>query len=85
MHVRFLLRSGADLNASLAAIKGNVGGVIHDDCSVHVNIGDIDGVHVHHGCVVEKRSAAPLAAAKAGAEIAKTIIDAAIEAHCRPP
>ncbi len=85
MRVLFFLRGWTSLHSAPATVKGYVGFVVHDDCLVHVNVGDADGVHVHDGGVVEERSATPFAAAKARAAVSKAVVNPAVEANMRSP
>jgi hypothetical protein len=57
---------------------------IVDDRSV-VDIGDVHATEIVHGRVVSEDAAFPVAALVAGAPIAETVIDAAVESDMRPP
>jgi hypothetical protein len=50
-----------------------------------VHVGDIDVGHVGHGPVVIEILIAPVPADKPGAEVAESVIDAAVEADMRRP
>ncbi len=82
---RLFLRSRARSHAAFSAVEGNMGIVIDDDRPVNVDVGDVDGVYVHHGCVVKESSAAPFTAAEAGATISESVINAAIKSDVRSP
>src|SRR5579862_3759101 len=85
VHVGFLLRGRPYLNSALTSVEGHVRDVVHNHGLVHVNVSDLGGVHAHDGGIVEKRSAAPFAAAKTAAEISIAVINATVEAHLRAP
>ena len=82
---RLFLRSRARSHAAFSAVEGNMGIVIDDDRPVNVDVGDVDGVYVHHGCVVKESSAAPFTAAEADATISESVINAAIKSDVRSP
>src|ERR1700733_7173721 len=85
VRVGLLFSSWADLNAALAAVKGNVVFVVHNHCAVNVYIGDCGCVYMHDGGVVEESAATPLAAAKSYPPVSEAVVNAAIEADLRPP
>src|SRR5580698_8880093 len=81
----FFPGSRAGRDATFTAVEGDMGLVVDDDRLVNVHVGDVDGVHMHHGGVVEERAAAPFAADEAFAAVAESVINAAIEADVRAP
>jgi hypothetical protein len=50
-----------------------------------VHVGDIDVGNIGHGPVVKEIMIAPVPAGKTGAEVAESVIDAAVEADMRCP
>jgi len=72
-------------DAAFAAVKRDVGIVVHDHRIVDVDVGDVDRIDMHDGGVVEESAAAPFAADEADAAIAKAVINAAIESNVRSP
>ena len=85
MSVGFFLRRGTPLHSTRTAIECNVGFVINDHCTVHVDVGDVNGVYVHDRGVVKEMAFAPFAAAEALAAVAKSIVDSTVEADMRAP
>jgi hypothetical protein len=85
MSVGFFLRRGTPLHSTRTAIECNVGFVIHDHRTVHVDIGDVNRVYVHDGRVVEEMALAPFAAAEALAAVSKAVVDSTVEADMRAP
>src|SRR5271157_2964433 len=58
---------------------------IPDHGAVVVGIVDVSFVYMRNGGIVPELAAFPTSASEAGAEVAVTVIDAAVEAHLRPP
>src|SRR5271170_6294129 len=81
----FFLWSGSNRNTAFAAVKGDVGCVVHDHRIVDVDVGDVDRIHVHDSGVVEESAAAPFAATETDAAIAEAVVNAAVEADVWAP
>jgi hypothetical protein len=81
---RLFRTSGASRDSADASVVTHIvhGDVIHDDRLV-VDIPHVP--HVVYGSVVEKGSAIPISSLIANTNIAKTVVDAAIESNIRPP
>jgi hypothetical protein len=84
-----LLWPGLVLDATGTAVVGNAP-VVDNRVSLHncaVDIGGVnDGlIHAHHRSVIGKLIAAPLAARKADATVAVTVVHAAVVAHVTAP
>src|ERR1700722_2835282 len=67
------------------SVEGDMGFVVHDHGAVHVNVGDVHRVHMHHGSVIEEASATPLAAIKPVSAVAVAVVDAAVKSNLRSP
>src|SRR5580700_178004 len=83
--ILFFPGSRAGRDATFTAVEGDMGFVVDDDCPVDVDVGDVHGVHMHDGSVVEESAAAPFAAAEPDTTVAETIINAAVETDVRAP
>src|SRR5437763_5891149 len=82
-HIGFLLRAGPHMHTAVAAVVGNTV-VIHDHSAV-VDVGDIGHADVVDRAVVVEAVVAPFTAVESIAGVAVAIVNAAIEAHMRPP
>jgi hypothetical protein len=89
MHGNLLLGRRPVLNAVGAAAEGDMVGVGYarslDDRAVNESGVDDGFIHMDHRGVVGKFIAAPLAAGKADAEIAATVVHAAVVAYVPAP
>ncbi|CAB3889865.1 hypothetical protein LMG3412_03694 [Achromobacter deleyi] len=83
---RDFARIGLALDAGRPAVVADAAVVdVVDHHRVVVDVGDARDVHVGHGAVVEEAVVVPVAAHKADADIAETVVHAAIEADVRAP
>ena len=85
MGVGQLLWSGTNRYSTLTAIERNVGTIVDNDRAIHVDVCDVSGINVHHGSVVEERSAAPFAAIKSVATVTVSIVNAAVKPDLLSP
>jgi len=83
--VGFLLRTWARAYSALAAVECHMRIVIHDDGTIYVDVGDVDGVYMHDGRVVEEAATAPFTAIEAVAAVSVSVIDATVESNLRTP
>src|SRR5580700_10476430 len=72
-------------SARATVIADAVHGDIIDDGAVDVSVVNDGGVYVGHCGVIGKRSMIPISAHVAHADIAKSIVDPAVEANVRTP
>src|SRR5579863_8826253 len=82
---RFFRRGRTGSNSAFPAVKGNVRFVVHHHRAVDVNVGDVNGVDMHHRGVVEESSTAPFAANKADAAVAEAVVNTTVETDVRTP
>src|SRR5258708_21077081 len=82
---RFLLGRGADVDASVAAVITDAGSPVFIDNSALVNIVNDGDVDIIYRTVIEKPPIFPTSAFVTSAEIAKSVIDAAIKTYRRAP
>src|SRR5579871_564182 len=84
--IRFFLRRRMSLHTAGSAVVTDVvhRSVVHHDRLV-VDIGHIGYADVSDTTVVVKPASAPFAPDKSHADVAKTVINASVEAHVRPP
>src|SRR5208282_4546291 len=78
----FRPRTHAD-STFAAVVADSVHRLVHHGRVVNV-VNDLD-VHVEHSTVVEKVSAVPTSAFKTQTEVAKAVVNPAVEAHVRAP
>jgi hypothetical protein len=83
--VSFFSRRRPRLHSTLSAVERNVRLVVHDDGLVDVDVGDVNCAYIHHGGIVEKRAAAPFAAAKAASKVTEAVVNAAVKADLGAP
>ena len=79
------LGGGSRGSPTIAAIEAysSYGGIVDD--GFVVDVGDVDAAEIVDGPVVREDAVSPVAALVAGAHIAETVIDAAVESDMRPP
>jgi hypothetical protein len=81
----FFLRGRSRDSPARATVEADMSySHIVDDGFV-VDVGDVHATEIVHGRVVAKDAVSPVAALVAGAHIAETVIDAAVESDMRPP
>src|SRR5450755_314428 len=73
------LRRGLGSCAARAVEAGAAAGIY--DLVVDVGVVNHSGVHPGHSCVIPKNTAGPCAAVIAGADVAKAVVDPAVETH----
>lgn len=76
---------GVGSDSAGAAVVSDVRFVVHDHRAVHVHVGDVDGIDVHDGGVVEESAVAPFSTEKADAAIAEAIVNATVKTDVRAP
>ena len=81
---RFLFARGTRVDAAITTV---VADAIFSAfmASRFVDVMDVAGVYVPHRAIVEKMSVVPAATFEAFPEVAKAVVDAAIEANARTP
>jgi hypothetical protein len=82
---RFLLRRSTRRDSTVAAV---VADAVHRGVVDHggvVNVVDVGDIYVVDGTIVEKVAAVPTSAFIAIAEIAESVVDAAVESDMRTP
>ena len=81
----YFLRPGARVDSALAAVVADPVRVVVIDHRGVINVVNVGNVHVVDGSIVEKASPVPTSALVAFAEVAESVIDAAIESDVRAP
>jgi hypothetical protein len=81
----FFLRGRSRNSPARATVEADTSySHIVDDGFV-IDVGDVHATEIVHGRVVAEDAVSPVAALVAGAHIAETVIDAAVESDMRPP
>jgi hypothetical protein len=79
------LRGRSRGSPARAAVEADISYSRVVDDGFVVDVGDVHATEIVHGRVVSEDAVAPVAALVAGAHIAETVIDAAVESDMRPP